>query len=461
MSDLPIGWALAKVRDLTDLNPKNSDITDDTIAGFVPMTMLGKDYRSGVAHDPRPWAGIKKGYTHFRNGDVLLAKITPCFENGKAGLVSGMPNGVGAGSTEYFVNRPHAELVDSRYLLALFKTEAFLREGALQMTGSVGHKRVPREYLSEASISLAPRNEQTRIADKLDAVLARVDACRDRLDRIPVILKRFRQSVLAAATSGKLTEEWRTDTGCLSEWQKVCLNDVIVDMRNGMAPKPTETPPGAKILRISAVRSGRLDLADHRYLVVTDKDASQYSLQKHDLLFTRYNGSLEFVGVCASLKHDAKGYVYPDKLIRVRVKESMAHSEFIEVVFGSEPVRRQIENFIKSSAGQKGISGADLKSTRFTLPSLSEQTEIVHRVEALFAFADRLEARYTAARVQVEKLTPSLLAKAFRGELVPQDPNDESASALLERIRTQRGDKSISKGKRGRDADPLVAKQRK
>jgi len=171
--------------------------------------------------------------------------------------------------------------------------------------------------------------------------------------------------------------------------------------------------------------------------VVTDRDAQLYALKKHDLLFTRYNGSLEFVGVCASLKADAEGYVYPDKLIRVRADETMVHSEFIEIAFGSQPVRHQIETFVKSSAGQKGISGADLKSTRFLLPPVPEQTEIVRRVESLFAYADRLEARYAAARAQVDKLTPATLAKAFRGELVPQDPNDEPAADLLARLRSK------------------------
>lgn len=472
---MPAGWTPAQVGELIILNPRN-DAHDCTLVGFVPMSRLGVDYRSPVSFESRPWSDIKQGYTHFADGDVLLAKITPCFENGKAGLVSDMPNGLGAGSTEYFVSRPKDGALDARYLLGFFKTERFLKEGALQMTGSVGHKRVPKEYLLEAEIPLAPLNEQIRIADKLDAVLARVDACRERLDRIPAILKRFRLSILAAATSGKLTEDWRAEQparkqpqaesgnavqdsaqvryafdatldsaaprpsyeeSSLEGWREVRLSDVIVDMRNGLAPKPTETPPGSKILRISAVRPGKLDLDDHRYLVVTDRDAQLYALKKHDLLFTRYNGSLEFVGVCASLKADAEGYVYPDKLIRVRADETMVHSEFIEIAFGSQPVRHQIETFVKSSAGQKGISGADLKSTRFLLPPVPEQTEIVRRVESLFAYADRLEARYAAARAQVDKLTPATLAKAFRGELVPQDPNDEPAADLLARLRSK------------------------
>jgi Type I restriction modification DNA specificity domain len=177
-----------------------------------------------------------------------------------------------------------------------------------------------------------------------------------------------------------------------------------------------------------------LDLTDHRFLDVTDQEAACYALREGDLLFTRYNGTIDFVGACAMVGNDIHDYVYPDKLIRVRVKRSVVVPEFLAVALGARSAREQIEDFVKSSAGQKGISGADLKAVKLSLPDIAEQTEIVHRVEALFALADRIEARCTAARTHAQRLAPQLLAKAFRGELVPQDPNDEPATALLARI---------------------------
>jgi type I restriction enzyme S subunit len=301
--------------------------------------------------------------------------------------------------------------------------------------GGVGLRHVTKGVFEKTLVALPPRPEQTRIANQLDTLLARVQACNDRFAAIPALLKRFRQTVLDAATSGGLTEDWRALEDLKPcDWETVALQDVITEMRNGLAQKPTESPPGSKILRIGAVRSGQLNLDDHRYLVVSDKEAEQYSLKQDDLLFTRYNGSLEFVGVCAALVHDAPGYVYPDKLIRVRVHAGRTIAKFIEIVFGCRRMRTQVEGFVKSSAGQRGISGADLKAAKFLLPPISEQAEIVRRVDALFAFADRIEARCTAARAKAQRLTPLVLAKAFRGELVPQDPNDEPASELLQRI---------------------------
>ena len=130
--------------------------------------------------------------------------------------------------------------------------------------------------------------------------------------------------------------------------------------------------------------------------------------------------------------------MYPDKLIRARCDPGRALPAYVEVAFGADSVRSQVEGCVKSSAGQKGISGADQKGIRFSLPPIEEQQEILRRTQALFSLADQLEARLTAARKIVDRLTPALLAKAFRGELVPQNPSDEPASVLLERIRAAR-----------------------
>ncbi|MDI3491587.1 MAG: type restriction enzyme subunit [Thauera sp.] len=342
------------------------------------------------------------------------------------------------------VLRPISWACDSRFI------EAYLNccDYAGHVTGTTRLK-LTQAAMNRLPLPLAPLPEQKRIADKFDSVLARVDACRDRLDRIPALFKRFRQSVLAAAMSGQLTGDWREtlERDC-EGWDEAPLGQIIIEMRNGLSPKPSEQPPGAKILRISAVRPGKIALADHRYLEVDQASHQLYALKQGDLLFTRYNGTLEFVGVCARVPADLPDYVYPDKLIRVRVNKESVSPQFVELAFGSESARRQVEEFVKSSAGQKGIAGGDLKSVKIPVPPLAEQHEIVRRVETLFAFADRLEARCAAARKQAGQLTPALLAKAFRGELVPQDPADEPAAELLKRLAASRAE--APKARRGK-----------
>jgi type I restriction enzyme, S subunit len=312
-------------------------------------------------------------------------------------------------------------------------------------------RNISQEGLRSLTLPVAPEAEQQRIVDKLDTVLARIDAVNDRLARVAPLLKRFRQAVLAAATSGRLTDDWRELNAPTNPWDESTLVHLIDEMRNGLATKPDEAPRGRKILRISAVRPASLDASDHRYLTTDESEGKLYELRKGDVLFTRYNGSLDYVGVCAMVSEDLPNYVFPDKLIRVRVKTNVVLPRFVELAASSLGARAQIESFVKSSAGQKGISGANLKRLKIGVPSLGEQTEIVRRVDILFAFADRLEARLQAAQTAASRLTPALLAKAFRGELVPQDPADEPAADLLRRLAANPPSASV-KQPRGRKA---------
>ncbi|ERS88568.1 hypothetical protein Q672_10325 [Marinobacter sp. EVN1] len=292
-----------------------------------------------------------------------------------------------------------------------------------------------------------PLAEQKVIADKLDTLLAQVENTKARLERIPQILKRFRQSVLAAAVSGRLTEEWREHNSSQFPYENHELSEIIHEMRNGLSPKPNEDGRGHPILRISSVRPFSLDQIDIRHLEVSEKDKERYSLQPDDLLFTRYNGSIEFVGVCArvsQLNHDT--LLYPDKLIRVRVDKAQVIPEFLEIFAASFEARQYIYSLVKSTSGQKGISGKDLKLMKVALPTISEQTEIVRQVAQLFAHADRIEQQVNNALARVNNLTQSILAKAFRGELTEQWRKDNpelisgenSAKALLERIKAKR-----------------------
>jgi len=319
----------------------------------------------------------------------------------------------------------------------------------------VAMPHITKSGMESWSITLPPLAEQKVIADKLDTLLAQVENTKVRLERIPQILKRFRQSVLAAAVSGRLTEEWREHNSSQFPYENRKLSEIIHEMRNGLSPKPNEDGRGHPILRISSVRPFSLDQIDIRHLEVSEKDKERYSLQPDDLLFTRYNGSIEFVGVCArvsQLNHDT--LLYPDKLIRVRVDKAQVIPEFLEIFAASLEAREYIYSLVKSTSGQKGISGKDLKLMKVALPTVSEQTEIVHQVDQLFAHADRIEQQVNNALARVNNLTQSILAKAFRGELTEQWRKDNPelisgenrAAALLERIKAERA--AVAKPKR-------------
>ncbi|WP_353630814.1 restriction endonuclease subunit S [Achromobacter xylosoxidans] len=171
---LPKGWEWVRLGNIGLINPRNS-ADDDMSAGFVPMPLIQEGYSEFHAFEERPWGEIKKGYTHFADGDVGMAKITPCFENAKSCVFSNLPSGIGAGTTELHIFRNAFGAVDPRYLLFFLKNPKFISATAARMTGSAGQKRVPTPLFSELELPLPPLPEQYRIVAKIDELMARCD----------------------------------------------------------------------------------------------------------------------------------------------------------------------------------------------------------------------------------------------------------------------------------------------
>ena len=430
---LPIGWALAPIAQMATFNPK-TDALEQQHCGFAPMQGLGTRYLDKLAFEIRPWGEVRKSYTHFQDGDVLVAKVTPCFENGKAGIARNLPNGIGAGSSEFCVFRP-AEGIDERYLLAWLSSEDFRHRATVAMTGSVGLKRVPKDFFLTEQIPLAPSAEQRRITDKLDTVLTRVDAVNARLARVAPLLKRFRQSVLAAATSGRLTEDWRDE--CQSgSWQQTDVQSVALV---GTGSTPLRSNPtffaeqGTPWVTSAATGSEHITAASE---FVTRAAIAAHRLKVYPagtLLVAMYGegktrGQVAELDIAAAINQACAAVVVDEtKMLRTFVKLAL-QANYLQM------------RVLAEGGNQPNLNLSKVKGFPLPAPSMEEQTEIIRRVETLFAFADRLEARLQAARAAANRLTPALLAKAFRGELVPQDPNDEPAAELLKRLAASQAD---------------------
>lgn len=441
MSELPVGWSetsLETVVEILDSKriPLNADEREQRIAGKAPDQLFPYFGATGQV-------GVIDG--HLFEGDyVLLGEDgVPFFDplRHKAYRASG----------KFWVNN-HAHVLKA---IEGFSDWRFI-EGYLNavdykeyVTGSTRLK-LTQAAMRSIPVRLPPHNEQTRIADKLDAVLARVDACRDRLDRIPAILKRFRQSVLAAATSGSLTEDWREEMAIAEEWQHVRLAD-ISQIQGGVtkdAKKQSLNDEEVPYLRVANVQRGYLDLREMKTIRVPESKLSGLLLESGDILFNE-GGDIDKLGRGWIWEGQIDRCSFQNHVFRARLFDKSNQPKYISW-WGNF---RGLDFFLRSgkqTTNLASINKSMLSNLPISLPSPEEQSEIVRRVENLFAFADRLEARYTAAHAKVEKLTPSLLAKAFRGELVPQDPNDEPASELLARIRAQQNAHAAIQPKRGR-----------
>ncbi len=341
------------------------------------------------------------------------------------------------------IAKPNPHAVDADYLSLFFRSPQF--QAALEeLASGTAQRGVYLGTLKTIPIALAPLNEQRRIVAKLEQLLSRVNAAQERLATIPRILKRFRQSVLAAACSGRLTIDWREEEQ-IEFWADVTLSDVISERpKNGYSAKPVKYETPWRVLTLTATTSGRFDGRQFKYFDEPVPADSELWLKPGDILIQRGN-TIEYVGVPALYDGQPNEFVYPDLMIRVRASPRIK-SEFLYFVLTSERTRAFLRGRAIGTAGNMPkINQSVLLSVPILLPPITEQQEIIRRVEALFKAADALEGRYRKAKAHVDKLTQSILAKAFRGGLVPQDPTDEPASVMLERIRQSRDVAAVKK----------------
>jgi type I restriction enzyme S subunit len=471
----PDGWALPKLADIVAQAQSGFASGEKALPnGFQHLRMnnIGEEGALVLNLLRTVPPELVKTQHRLQINDVLVCTTNSGKLVGKCALFD--QEGEFAFSNHITRLRPHAGVIDAKYLRwslwLIWKAgryDEFCQHWVNQST-------LPKDALLAMPIPLPPLAEQKRIVAKVDQIFTRVNAARDRLAKAPAILKRFRQSVLAAACSGRLTADWRernaTDNGAnqiLGEIQKLrrhkppAVRDdlpqipeswvwanfgyCLSELRNGIATKPQMKPPGNPILRINAIRPGRVLYDDLRYLPNSDHLLKTFTVRNRDLFFTRYNGSIELLGVCGMVRDlPVPQLLYPDKLMRVRFDHQFLSPEYAEVFFQAPTSRDRMMDRAKSSAGQQGISGKDIKEQPIALPPPNEQAEIVRRVTKLLKLADQIELRVTAARTRADRLIQATLAKAFRGELVPteaelarqQGLTFEPADQLLARIRS-------------------------
>lgn len=293
--------------------------------------------------------------------------------------------------------------------------------------GGVGLRHVTKGVFENTLVALPPRSEQTRIANKLDILLTRIQSCNDRFDAIPALLKRFRQTVLDAALNGAFLDG---AAAAESKQPKVAIS-TIASVGTGSTPLRSNSQffasSGTPWITSSATSAAVVTSANE---FVTPAAISAHRLKlfpKGTLLVAMYGegktrGQVAELGIEATINQACAA---------VEVNESKAIRAYVKLALQANYLNMRE---LAEGGNQPNLNLSKVKEFEIPLPSLAEQAEIVRRVDALLALADRIEARCTAARTQAQRLTPLVLAKAFRGELVQQDPQDEPASVLLQRL---------------------------
>jgi type I restriction enzyme, S subunit len=409
LSDLPAGWINAQLGQLLTL--KYGKALPDRLRSGSGLPVYGSNGEVGLHDIP------------LTRGETIVV--------GRKGSVGEVHYSAGPCSpidTTYYVDEFGG--LPARYWMYQLRN---LRLRDLNKSTAI--PGLNREDAYKLPISLPPRAEQKRIVDKLDSVLSKVDSCRDRLDRVPQILKKFREAVLEAAVSGRLTEEWRTNPE-LDGWRLGKFTEYC-DIQGGTQPPKSTfiSSPAPGYVRLLQIRDfGTKPVPTY----IPDRPGLK-KCTSIEILLGRYGAS---VGrVCTGMSG-----AYNVALAKVVPLEPIVN-RYLFVLLSSPRFYSAITGFQRSA--QDGFNKSDLARIDVSIPPKHEQIEIGHRVDKLFALSESLQRRYDDAVLSITKLTPSLLAKAFRGELVPQDPNEEPAGEMLERIRREHPDSRHTLSKNG------------
>ena len=488
VSELPKNWVTTKLDNLAEdisYGHTASSTTDQVGPHFLRITDI---QANAVSWKSVPYCKIDERQAHkyiLKEGDLVFARTGATV--GKSFLIrKPLPVSVFA---SYLIRVRCLIPSTSNYLAHYFRSHDYWQQ-ITEFSAGIGQPNVNGSKLKELKIPLPPLEEQTRITSALDGLLAQVDTLKDRLDDLSPIMKNFRQSVLCAAVSGQLTSAWRTDTSMTGSGRDVIATDasnkqkllrLIPELAQKKSSKESQidsdyifeipeswefttwgeiaewitygfTRPmpkseaGTKLATAKDVQNFSINL-DHcgfttneAFEKLSEKDKPHLG----DLLITK-DGT---IGRAALVRSD-ESFCINQSVASCWLRSTSMNKNYLELLANSDFTQKFVRDKAQGMAIQH-LSIIDFAKCPVPTPPSAEQDEIVRRVEQLFAFADQLEARLTDARQRVDALTQSILAKAFRGELVPQDPNDEPASVLLERIAAQRA--ADPKPKRGRAA---------
>lgn len=490
ISGLPKGWCFSRLEEVAEINPSlpSGDVSDDTEVSFLPMKAVEEESGRFDASITRKLGEVKKGYTPFANGDVIVAKITPCMENGKAAVVGNLMNGIGFGSTEFHVLRVEEQLFLPRYLFFYIVQESFRKEARAKMTGSAGQKRVPAAFIQNAIIPVPPLPEQQRIVTKIEELFTKLDAGVKALRTARAQLRRYRQAVLKAAVTGELTREWREahegerepasellarvkagpktykqkNTRPLlsdelprlhdipSQWTWARIGEIawvtkLAGFEFTKFIKYQESGP-VRVVRGLNVGFGNFKAENFKFIDADTSDALPRSQLHGGELLIAYVGTL---GTAAILPRDSHRYHLGPNIGKVVVDELAGDARFF-LLYLSSPFGQDLITKTAKAVAQSSLSMEQIRLMPVPFPPRAEQHKIIEEVERLLSIADATEQAIEQGLRQSERLRQSILKQAFAGKLVPQDPSDEPAEALLARIREERAKRADAPPKRSK-----------
>lgn len=415
--EIPDNWCWVRLSTAVLINPRNK-LDDEKEVSFIPMKYIEDGYKNKHSFEKRLWKDIKSNFTHIKENDLGIAKITPCFQNRKSVVFKNLINGYGAGTTELNIIRVLPKTIMIEYLLWFVKSSYFINGGVKSFTGTAGQQRIHKNYLSYVLLPLPPLAEQRRIVEKIEEVLNHIEHLKVNEEKLSLLQKNFpdklKKSLLQAAIQGKLTEQFSTDDNVddlLAEirkekeklikekkikkqkplppitadeilfeipanWRWVRASDIL-DVRDGTHDTPKYVIKGIPLVTSKNLDNGQLNLTNIKY--ISKEEAEKINIRSkvdiNDILFAM----IGTIGNPVIIKENIKMSIKNIGLFKL-YNNSKINMDYIYYVllYMQDILKQQV-----SSGVQRFVSLTDLRKMIIPLPPIKEQQRIIEGLDRL------------------------------------------------------------------------------
>lgn len=406
LGEIPEEWKVKRIGDVAKINPKKEIIADDKDVSFIAMEDVSSEGRI-VRSNTRKYREVKKGYTGFKNNDVLLAKITPCFENGKRALVTQLVNGIGFGSTEFHVLRANENYIIPIYVYYTISTNKFVQQAQANMTGSAGQKRVPTEFLKEYVIAIPSIYEQQKISSIVSVVDEQIEITDNLIEKTKKLKKGLMQKLLTEGIGHSRFKE--TEIGRIpEEWEVKSIEEVcnIVDYRG---KTPIKVEEGVFLVTAKNIGKGFIDYnVSKEYIREQDyNNVMSRGLPKNgDVLFTTEAP----LGNVANVNRE--DIALAQRVIKLRGTSEILNNYYLKYYMLSERFQKSIYD---ESTGSTvlGIKGSRLKKIKILIPTLKEQAQLA----LILSSVDEQIDQYESKKEKLQELKKGLMQKLLTGRI--------------------------------------------